>query len=187
MGGLPLAKHKPAIEEFKPDERLVDERGPTSEWAKRTSFSVGDTGTLTALQGPVPRAVARGTLTHRQGRAADKLYLHWYRAGLRGTCGSADPLKVFGTGQDASRLCATEAAEGHYQQFKRAVDEVERRADDNGSRGDHARRILIGTVCEERNISEMGGVIGFRGKKKETMGLTILRSALNVLIKRWNI
>jgi len=131
--------------------------------------------------------VARGTLTYRQGRAAEKLYRHWYLAGLAGTTGSADPLKIFGTGMDASRLCSTEAAVAHYETFKRALAEVEQRADDNGARKDHARRILIGVVCEERGLAEMGMDMGFRGTAAEVMARTILRSALNVLIKRWNL
>ena len=180
-------QRKPLNEGTPSDPALVDERGPTTEWARHRDFEVSDTGTYTALSSPVSRAVARGTLTHRQGRAAEKLYRHWYLAGLAGTTGSADPLKIFGTGMDASRLCATEAAEGHYQQFKRALDEVEKRADDNGARADHARTILIGCVCEERTFSDIGTVIGFRGTAAETMARTILRSALNVLIKRWSL
>ena len=182
-----MAKPKTSLDDFTPNQALVDERGPTTQWGRRTAFEVGDTGRITALQGPIQRAVARGTLTHRQGRAADKLYRHWYLAVLRGTTGSADPLKIFGTGMDSSRLCATEAAVGHYEQFKRAVAEVEERADANGSRKDHARSILIGIVCEECTFSDMGQKVGFPAKAAEVMARTILRSALNVLIKRWSL
>lgn len=182
-----MSKTKKPIDDTPINPAIIDERGPTTEWGRRTAFEVGDTGRITALQGPVERAVARGTLTHRQGRAAEKLYRHWYLAGLRGTTGSADPLKIFGTGMDSSRLCATEAAVGHYEQFKRAVAEVEERANANGSRKDHARNILLGVVCEERTFSDMGQQIGFPAKAAEIMARTILRSALNVLIKRWSL
>lgn len=88
---------------------------------------------------------------------------------------------------DSSRLCATEAAVGHYEQFKRAIREVEERADANGSVATDAHRILVGVVCEERTFSDMGQQIGFPAKAAEIMARTILRSALNVLIKRWSL
>ena len=192
-----MSKTKQPIDDFTPQPALIDERGPTTEWGRRTSFAVSDTGTITALQGPIERAVARGTLTHRQGRAAEKLYRHWFLAGLRGTTGSADPLKIFGTGMDASRLCATEAAVGHYEQFKRAIAEVRSCAEANGSRPDHAQQVLVWTVCDELTLADVGhrlplrenadDAIAFPGKAGEIMARTILRSALNVLIKRWNL
>ena len=182
-----MAKPKQPIDDFVPAERLVDERGPTTEWGRRNAFTVSDTGTITALQSPISRAVARGTLTHRQGRAADKFYFHWSSAGLRGTTGSADLNKIFGTGVDPSRLCSTEKAVAHYEAFARAVSEVKERADSNGSRSDHAARVLILIVCEEWTFSDAGQKIGFSAKAAETMARTILKSALNVLIKRWNL
>jgi hypothetical protein len=181
-----MPKPKQPLDDFIPQVALIDERGPTTEWGRRKSYTLSDTGTYASVS-PIARAVARRTLTHRQGRAAEKLYRHWYVAGLAGSTGSADPLKIFGTGLDASRLCATEAATTHYIQFKKALEEVERRADDNGARRDHARKVLIGVVCEERNIGDVGESIGFRGTAAETMARTILRSALNVLIKRWSL
>ena len=181
-----MAKSRTPLDDFTPDPKIVDERGPTTEWGRRKAYTLSDTGTYAAVS-PIARAVARGTLTHRQGRAAEKLYRHWYLAGLAGTCGSADPLKIFGTGMDASRLCSTEAAVAHYEAFKRALDEVEKRADDNGSRKDHARTVLIGVVCEERTMEDVGNAIGFRGRDAEVMVRTILRSLLNVLIKRWDL
>ena len=182
-----MSKTKRPLDDWTVDAAVLDERGPTTQWVRRTAFTVSDTGTIPALPSPIARAVARGTLTHRQGRAADKLYRHWYLAGLPGTTGSADPLKIFGTGMDASRLCATEAAVGHYQQFKKAMEEVERRADDNGANKRHARQVLIGIVCEERTFIDLGQQVGFSAKAAEIMARTILRSALNVLIKRWNL
>ena len=182
-----MPKVKQPIDDFVPQTALVDERGPTTEWAKQRAFQVGDTGLITSVSSSIQRAVARRTLTDRQGRAAERLYRHWFFAGLRGTTGSADPLKIFGTGMDASRLCATEKAVGHYEQFKRAVEEVCKRADDNGARKDHARTVLIGVVCEERTMEDVGHSIGFRGRDAEVMARTILRSALNVLIKRWSL
>ena len=182
-----MAKTKGPLDDFVPAQRIVDERGPTREWGRRNAFAVSDTGTFTALQGPIPRAVARGTLTHRQGRAADKLYELWYLCGLRGTAGSSDPLKIFGTGMDSSRLWATEKGKDRWKKLKGALDEVERRADDNGSRKDHARQVLIGIVCEERTFADVGQSVGFSAKAAETMARTILKSALNVLIKRWNL
>ena len=182
-----MSKTKKPIDDTPINPAVIDERGPTTEWGRRTAFEVGDTGRITALQGPVERAVARGTLTHRQGRAAARLYELWYNCGLRGTAGSADPLKVFGTGMDPSRLGATDWGVAQLQKLTGALDEVEKRADDNGSRKDHARRVLVGIVCEERTFADVGECIGFPAKAAEVMARTILKSGLNVLIKRWSL
>src|SRR5271154_1146164 len=182
-----MSKIKEALDDFTPQAELVDERGPTTEFHRQQWVVPSDTGIRTVLQGPVERAVARGTLTNRQGLAARKLYTHWYYAGLRGTTGSSDPLKIFGTGMDYSRLAATEKGEAHWQNFRRAIAEVAQRADDNGSRKDHAVAVLLNIVCYEKSFLEAGQLIGFQAKAAETMARTILRSALNILIKRWNL
>jgi hypothetical protein len=173
--------------EFQPDGRLLDERGPTTERMRGAEFDTGDTGTITLRQSPVERAVRRGTLTERQGKAAEKFYSHWYQAGLAGSTGSADPLKVFGTGLDFSRLFSSERAEAHAWAIRKVIRAIRERQGFAGHRGDHGVRILWLVVCQEIPLGNAGEAVGFRGTAAEVMARTILRSALNILIDEWGL
>ena len=48
-----MSKTKKPIDDTPINPAVIDERGPTTEWGRRTAFEVGDTGRITALQGPV--------------------------------------------------------------------------------------------------------------------------------------
>jgi len=182
-----VPKPKQKLEEFKPDERLLDERGPTKERLCGIPFEIGDTGTITIRQNPIERAIRRGTFTDRQGRAAEKFYMHWYRAGLAGHMGSADPLKIFGSSGDYSRLCATEMAEFHYNRVIRALAAIEERMDAAGFRKDHARQLMGSVICQEIPFAEAGQKLGFTGTAAEVMARTYMRGNLNILIKEWGL
>jgi hypothetical protein len=188
-----MSKPKQPLE-FQPDGRLLDERGPTTERMRGADFDVGDTGTITLRQSPVERAVRRGTLTQRQGKAAEEFYRHWYQAGLAGSTGSADPLKVFGTGSDFSKLFASERAEAHAWAIRKVIRAIRERQGTAGHRGDHGVQILWLIVCQEVPFREAGeslkdaqGLKFLRGTSAEVMARTILRSALNILIDEWGL
>src|SRR3569832_116346 len=107
-----MAKIRTAIEDFTPDARLVDERGPTPEHA----------GKLRPR--PINLAVAAGRLSREHGIAAEKFYVHWYRAGLAENFGSADLNRVFGGDGAGAGMARTEAQAFHRQRFRSAVDKV---------------------------------------------------------------
>jgi len=180
--------------EFEPDGRLLDERGPTTERMRGAEFDVGDTGVITLRQSPVERAVRRRTLTERQGKAAEKFYSHWYQAGLAGSAGSADPLKVFGTSSDFTKLFTSERVEAHAWVIRKVIKAIRERQGTAGHRGDHGVQILWLIVCQEVPFREAGeslkdaqGLKFLRGTSAEVMARTILRSALNILIDEWGL
>jgi hypothetical protein len=163
-----------------------DDRGPTADRLAKADHERGDTGIVTIQQHPIARAVRRKTLTQRQKRAAEKFYLHWYRAGMAGTVGSADLLRIFGTNNDFG-LAASETAENHRQIWQRAVKEVRKRQDHAGFRGDHGVKLLDLIVCQEMPFEEAGQKIGFESKYAQAMARTYMRSCLNILIDEWSL
>lgn len=182
-----MPKPKTSLKEPAIDNRLLDERGPTKERLARTDFDIGDTGTITVRQSPIERAVKRGTFTERQGRAAEKFYMHWYRASLAGTIGSADPLKIFSSDGDHSRLCSTEMAEFHYNRVTEALSMIGSKMDGAGFRKDHAVKLMELVVCRETPFLEAGQTIGFSGTAAETMARAYMRGNLNILIEEWGL
>lgn len=185
-----MAKVKTALTGPALDQRLVDERGPTLERIKQASWDhieVGDSGVITVRQSPIERAVRRGTFTERQGQAAEKFYQHWFRAGLAGSMGSADPLKVFSTSMDFSRLCKTEMAEFNWFRVKEAMATIAEKMDNAGFRADHAQRLMWLIVCQEVPFAEAGQAIGFNGDSSDVMARTYMRANLNILIAAWGL
>lgn len=184
-----MAKIKEAIEDFKPDPRLVDERGATAERLRKSDFHyIGENGATTVRQSPVERALKRGTLNEQQGRAAEKLYIHWYRASMAGTTGSSDPLKVFGSGASFSTLCATEASEFHWERLTAACRMVKENMDAAGHNGDDAVRLLEYVVCREIPFQEAGQRIGYGGEAQSLASATLLvKASLNILAREWGL
>lgn len=181
-----MPKPKTSLKEPHFDNRLLDERGPTLERLRRTDFEVGDTGTLTVRQSPVDRAIKRGTINKQQGRAAQKLYNHWYRAGMAGSIGNADPLKIFGSNNDFSRLCASENAEFHWQSWCRAIKAVRRDMDAAGM-GMDAAKLLELVVCQEIPFKEAAQKVWGGGRKAENRATILVRGALRVLVLEWGL
>ncbi len=182
-----MSKIKQALAEPNIDQRLVDERGPTAERVRGAEFDVGDSGVITFRQSPIERGMKRGTFTERQWVASEKLYAHWIRAGLAGSVGSSDPLKIFATTMDFSRLFASEVAEANARAVRNAFRAVWQGVDAGGQRADHACVVLRLMVFDELPLCDAGQAIGFLGKKAEIMALTLVRSALNILIKEWGL
>lgn len=182
----------------KTNEPVLDDRGPTADRLAKAEHERGDTGIVTIQQHPIARLVSGKTLTKLQGRAAEKFYAHWYRAGMAGTIGSADLLRIFGTTNDFTGLSASEAAVRHRQLLEEARAEVRKWQDKAGLRGDDGVRLLDLVVCQEMGLAEAGQKIGFRiddrdeengfkHKEAQVMARTLLRSALNILIDHWEL
>jgi hypothetical protein len=181
-----MSKPKTSLKEPDIDNRLLDDRGPTAQRLARTDFEIGDLGTITVRQSPIDRAVKRGVINEQQGRAAEKLYNHWYRAGMAGTIGSADPLKIFGSNNDFTKLCATEGAEFHWRAFSNALKSVRRDMDPAGM-GMDAVRLLDLVVCRETPFAEAAQIVWGPGRKAENRATILVRGALRVLVLEWGL
>lgn len=165
-----MAKIKAAIEEHRPDPRLIDERGPTPERANKLRPS------------PINLAVADGRLTREQGIAAEKFYVHWYRAGLAENFGSADLNRVFGGEGGGAGMARTEAQAFHRQRFRSALAMV------SDGAGALSAWVLERIVCHEDGFVETGSAFGHKRRENASkIALQFLRSALNILCKEWGV
>src|SRR3569623_177324 len=141
-----MAKIRTAIEDFTPDARLVDERGPTPEHANKLRPS------------PINMAVADGRLTREHGIAAEKFYVHWYRGGLAENFGSADLNRVFGGEGGGAGMARTEAQAFHRQRFRAAMDAVREQC------GAISAWVLEQVVLEERMFVDVGAAFGHKNR-----------------------
>ncbi len=178
-----MSKIKRPLEDFKPDSRFLDERGPTKERLKNVEFEVGDIGTIQVRQSPVERLVKRGGLSEKQGQAAQKLFLHWYRGGMAGSLGGFSGERIGGF----SPLRGSEQGEFHGTRLRSAIRVVVERMDGAGYRGTDAARILELVVFQEVPLITAGCKIGYKGEAAKVMAGSLLRGGLNILIKEWGI
>lgn len=171
-----MAKIKAAIEEHRADPRLVDERGPTPERANKLRPS------------PVNLAIADGRLTREQGIAAEKFYVHWYRAGLAENFGSADLNRVFGGEGGGAGMARTEAQAFHRERYRSAIGAVERMGAESGRKGAINAWVLEHVVCHEIPFVEIGQVFGHKNRNSSArIALDMLKPALNILCKEWGV
>lgn len=158
-----MAKIKQAIEDFVPDVRLVDERGPTPQQNKKMR------------QTPINGALSRKQITRQQGVAAEKFYNHWYRAGHAGKCGSIDLDRVFASNSD---LTLTDSQLFHKQSYERAVKTL----------GMNRSRWVELVVCYEASFEEAGQKMGWNNRPQAVaVGVQIIRDALAELCDLWGI
>ena len=165
-----MAKIKTAIEDFRPDPRLVDERGPTPERASKLRPS------------PINVAVADGRLTREHGIAAEKFYVHWFRAGLSENFGSADLNRVFGGEGGGAGMARTEAQAFHRQRYRAAVSAV------TDGVGAINAWVLEQLICHERSFVDIGTVFGHKNRNSAArVALQFAIPGLNILCKEWGV
>lgn len=165
-----MAKIKSAIEEHRADPHLLDERGPTKERENKLRPS------------PINLAVADGRLSREDGIAAEKFYVHWYRAGLAENFGSADLNRVFGGEGGGAGMARTEAQAFHRQRYRDAVAKVTANA------GTISAWVLEQLVCQERSFVDIGGVFGHKNRNSAAkVTLQLLKPALNILCREWGV
>jgi hypothetical protein len=171
-----MAKIKAAIEEHRVDPRLLDERGPTPERANQLRPS------------PINMAVADGRLSREHGIAAEKFYVHWYRAGLSESFGSADLNRVFGGEGGGSGMARTEAQAFHRQRYRAAVQAVEDMGEPGSRKGVLNAWALEHIVCHEIPFVEIGGIFGHKNRNSAArIALEKLKPALNILCMEWGV
>lgn len=161
-----MAKIKQAIEDFVPDARLVDERGPTPEFVGKMR------------QSPINVALSRGQISRQQGIAAEKFYNHWYRAGLSENFGSADLNRVFGGEGGGAGMARTEAQAFHRQRYRQAVTLI-------GLRGSW---VLERVICRETSFEDTGRELGWKNRPQAVAcAVQLARDALDTLCSEWGI
>lgn len=182
-----MAKLKTAIEDFKPDPTLVDERGPTKERIARADGEVvrGMTGVITARDAPIERMHAREAFgrdhqtNDRRYNALVKFRHHWFRAGLAGGISTIDPNHVFATDWAAfSGMAKTEAQVFHRQRYRDAVQEL----------GMRRSCVLEMVACYEKSLEEAGRTLSWGNKAQAIAAATeVLIGCADDLCEMWGI
>lgn len=175
-----MAKIREKIEEFVPDQRLVDERGATEQRyriAEGQAF-IADTGAIHLRDSPIERALTKKILTREQGEAAQKYYIHWYRGGMAGVIGSHDVLKVFGGDNNFSHMASTENALFHRQRYWQAAKSLKER-----------RAPFEAVVLHEKPFEAMGAeYLGWKNRPQAYAGaIEYVRGILDTLCGDWGI
>ena len=174
-----MPKIKQVLEEFRPDGRLIDERGPTNERLKKAEGQVhrDDLGREYFRDSPLNTALSRKSITAGQYSAGQKYYNHWFRAGIIGTMGQSDLARIFGTGGEMSDESACRHA------FHRM-----RLAEADKCLGNLRHWAVEQIICRERSFAEAGMDLGHKNRTRASdCMLKLLRQSLDILKEKWGI
>lgn len=164
-----MAKIKTRVDEFVPDFRLIDERGPTRERARKLCPS------------PISAALEAEKITRDQALAAEKYYKHWHQSGMVASLPSIDLDRVFG-GEGFQVMPKTETQAFHRDRYRKARAEIEEKC------GDVSRWVLEQIVCHERGFTEIGAIFGHKNRTRAAqVAFDLLKPPLNILVKEWGI
>lgn len=173
-----MAKIKEALDDYKPDPRLVDERGPTEARLRKSDYEVGKaTGAITVRDAPIEMMLSRKIITERQYDGLGKYRIHWFNAGLGPSFGGVDPNHIFASDiSNFSGMAKTERQVFHRQQY-RAANQV------MGLRGTW---IVGKIVCEECSAEQAGREMGWSNRPQAVAAATqLLRDAADRLCHLW--
>ena len=177
-----MAKILPTLDEYKPAPELTDERGATPERLNRGDVFRDSQSRQHMRDSPINRALSQHVINAAQFNAASKFYLHWFRAGLSESYGSADLNRVFGGDGGGAGMARTEAQAFHRQRFRAARDEIEQ------GLGGLSYWVAEQIVCHEKPFTEVGQVFGHKNRTKAAdVSKQILLPVLNLLCKSWGI
>lgn len=176
-----MAKIKTAIPDFRPDPRLLDERGATEQRFRHAegAMDIGDTGLVSARDTPLERAYARRVITGGQYHAGVKFRLHWRNGGLAPSLNSIDLNRIFSNDMGSfSHMAKTEAQAGHRLRFRAALRSI-------GQKGAH---VLYYMICLEEPLDKIGSSLGWNNKVQGiAAAIEIARSSLDILCHDWGI
>jgi hypothetical protein len=177
-----MAKIKEAIEDFRPDQRLVDERGPTPERVLKTQgeFVTGKgRKTITVRDAPIERMLARDVITEKQYNGLTKYRIHWYHAGIAGNMGAINMDGVRSTNLGAFGLGNTDRQVFHLQQYQRGVTAL----------GLRRSSVVEAVVCLESESLEAAGRRLSWGNKAQAIAAAteVLRGAADDLCDIWGL
>lgn len=181
-----MAKIREAIEEFKPDPRVVDERGPTRQRAQHAGeeLEVVDTGTQ-RVRDPLERLLKkpiRGTkktvIDRDEYTAGIKFRHHWYHSGFAPSIGSSDLNRVF-SGSVFGPSAKSEQQIFHRQQYKAACEKV----------GMRIERILSDVICWEKPLDEIGmAALGYSDRRPAEVAVKeLFKTGLGLLVDLWGL
>jgi hypothetical protein len=172
-----MAKIKEAIEDFRPDPRTVDERGPTRERLSklRGEHDTAATGAL-RMRDPLERILRKKLIEPYHYNAGTKFRHHWYHSGFAPHVGSMDLNKVFSV---ASGGGAAERQIFHRQQYAKACERV----------GMRTEKILADVICWERDLDEIGKAqLGISNRPQaEAAVKALFVNGLDMLVELWGL
>lgn len=177
-----MAKIKEAIEDFRPDPRLVDERGPTNARMRKADGDFvrgGATRTVQVRDAPLERMWTRKVLTEKQYNGLNKYRIHWYHAGMAGKMGALDPEHIFASDiSNFSGLAKTERQVFHQQQYRKGVQKL----------GLRKSTIVEMVVCQEQLLEDAGRRLSWGNKSQAIAAATeVLRGAAEELCEMWGL
>ena len=170
-----MAKIKTTLEDFKPDSRLVDERGPTPERTKRG-------------ERPIVAALHKGQITPGQFAASEKLYTHWFHGGCAGTVHSKDLTAVFVSFQPTDGLAQTEWGAFHRSSFLNAIQLL--RTSRNPKYLYVVPRVVLWDEPLDAVTEGLRSVINMRWRSRPqsfVVAVEALRDGLDLLGREWGI
>lgn len=176
-----MAKPKTAIEDFKPDPRVIDERGATPERIRKAGddHEAGHDGTRRMRDCPLDRALRKEMIDQKQYEAGVKFRHHWYHSGVAPVIGSLDLNKVFSRDVFAfGPMAKSEAQYFHRQQYRAACKRV----------GLRTELVLSDVICREIALSAVGAKLGFKNEPQSIAAATVLfQSGLDQLADLWSL
>jgi hypothetical protein len=174
-----MAKIKEAIEDFRPDVRLVDERGPTNARLRKSEgYEIGNaTGAIQVRDAPIERMLARKIITEKQYQGLGKYRIHWFNGGLSPSFGGMDPNHIFASDiSNFAGMAKTERQVFHRQQYRAA----------NHVMGLKGTWIVGKIVCEEATAEDAGRLMGWNNRPQAVAAATQqLRDAADNLCHLW--
>ncbi len=147
------------------DNRLLDERGPTTERLQKSRES------------PLNLAHSKGQLDRAQYAAGQKFYGHWFKSGLCERFGSVDLTRVF-AGADPSMMAKTELQASHRWALRHALEVLKA----------EKSYVLQQFICHEQMLADIGAAMGYRDREWGLgKALAVAREGLTILRKEWGI
>lgn len=171
-----MAKIKENLEDFKPDPRTIDERGPTRERLARGDHDTAYTGAI-RMRDPLERALRKQIIEPHHYNAGIKLRHHWYHSGFAPHIGCMDLNKVFSVASGGP--AAVERQIFHRQQYKIACERV----------GMRTEKILSDVICWERELDEIGKAqLGISNRPQaEAAVKALFANGLDMLVELWGL
>ncbi len=171
-----MAKIKEAIEDFKPDARLVDERGPTLRRLTKGDHDTASTGAV-RMRDPLERLLRKEVIDVNHYSAGTKFRHHWYHSGFAPHVGSMDLNKVFSVASAGPN--AVERQIFHRQQYKVACERV----------GLRTEKILADVICWEHELDMIGKAqLGISNRPQaESAVKALFVNGLDLLVDLWGL
>ncbi len=171
-----MAKVKENIEDFTPDPRATDQRGPTRERLRGKDYDIATTGAV-RMRDPLERALRKKIIEVYHYTAGTKFRHHWYHSGFAPHIGSMDLNKVFA--MESAGEAVVERQIFHRQQYKSACERV----------GMRTEKILAEVICWEKELDEIGKAqLGISNRPQaEAAVKALFVNGLDMLVDLWGL